>query len=72
MRNALIVAANTGDGEALEAAMTALEDPDPVVRSTAAVTLGRSEGDTAGRAIDAAWECEEIAEVRRDMERALD
>ena len=72
VRNALIVAANTGDGEALEAAVTALEDPDPVVRSTAAVTLGRAEGGTARRAIDAARGREGIAEVRRDMERAPD
>jgi epoxyqueuosine reductase len=73
VRNALIVAANTGDGEALEAATTALDDPHPVVRSAAARALGRSStGDKSRRALEAAREREAVREVREDMERALD
>ena len=72
VRNALIVAANTGDGEALSAAAETLHDPDPVVRSTAALSLGRAEGSAARRAIDAARRREQDGAVRRDMERALE
>ena len=44
VRNALIVAANTGNGEAIEAAEDALGDEEPVIRGTAAWTLGRAGG----------------------------
>ncbi len=41
VRNALIVAANTGDDRALEAARGLREDPDPVIRETARWALGK-------------------------------
>ena len=72
VRNALIVAANTKDSEALAAAVETLDDPDPVVRSTAALSLGRSQGGAARRAVDAAHRREQDPSVRRDMERALE
>lgn len=47
VRNALIVAANRHEGEALRAGLDALSDPDPVVRETAVWALAR--GDPAER-----------------------
>jgi epoxyqueuosine reductase len=44
VRNAIIVAANTGDERALRAARDRLGDPDPVVRDTAALSLARAAG----------------------------
>jgi epoxyqueuosine reductase len=72
VRNALIAASNTDDGEALEAAAGALADPDPVVRSTAALALGRAGWGAARQAIESARAREPIDTIRRDMERALD
>ena len=70
-RNALIVAANTGDGAALDAAAAALDDPDPVLRSTASRSLLRSGGGEARRLVARAHARETDGEVRRDMEEAL-
>jgi epoxyqueuosine reductase len=47
VRNALIVAANLGDGEALRSGRAAVSDSDPVVREAAVWALGR--GDAADR-----------------------
>ena len=44
VRNALIVAANRRDEEALRAGRLLLEDPDPVLRETAVWALARGEG----------------------------
>jgi epoxyqueuosine reductase len=71
LRNALIVAANTGDAAALDAAAGRLQDADPVVRSTAALSLSRAGGATARRRVDQARRSEDDPQVRQDMERAL-
>ena len=41
LRNALIVAGNLGDEEALAVARTLTDDPDPLVRETARRVLAR-------------------------------
>jgi len=73
VRNALIVAANTGDGSALDAAGEALSDPEPVVRETAAWALGQGRaGGRRRRAIERSLKSEKEPSVRSAMERALD
>ncbi len=71
LRNALIVAANTSDEAALDAAAERLRDDDPVVRSTAAQSLSRAGGSVARSAVERARRSEIDPAVRQDMERAL-
>jgi epoxyqueuosine reductase len=72
VRNALIVAANVRDGEALDAAGERLEDADPVVRGAAAWALGRAGGGRGRLALDHAREREHDPAVREEIEAALD
>ena len=73
VRNALIVAANTGHGRALDAAGDALSDPEPVIRETAAWALGQEgAGGSRRRAIERSLKGERDPSVRKAMERALD
>ena len=72
VRNALVVAANTGDAEALEAAGGRLEDPDPVVRGTAAWAIGRSGSAVGRRLLERARDSEPDSEARAEIESALD
>ena len=71
VRNALIVAANTGDEAALDAAEERLADPDPIVRGAAAWALGRSGSAKGHRALERAQAREEEPSVRREIEDAL-
>ena len=71
VRNALIVAANTKDEQALGAAQEKLADPDPVVRGAAAWALGRAGGGTARRALERARAREEDPAVREEIEAAI-
>jgi len=71
VRNALIVAGNRGDGEALAAGRAVLEDPDPVLRETAVWALARGDARhraAAGRAAER--EDDEVA--RRLMRESLE
>jgi epoxyqueuosine reductase len=71
-RNALIVAGNTHDGRALQAAERRLgDDPDPVVRGAAAWALGRAAGTRSRMRLERARGGEPDAEVRREIEAAL-
>jgi epoxyqueuosine reductase len=72
VRNAIIVAANTGDEPALDAAGGALEDADPVIRSTAAGALVRSGGAGHRRRVERALREEPDAAVAAAIEEALD
>jgi epoxyqueuosine reductase len=72
VRNALIVAANVQDEEALDAAADSLQDKDPVVRGTAAWALGRAAGAGAGAALERAREREPDPAVRAEIEAALE
>jgi len=72
VRNALIVAANTGNEPALSAALKRLDDPDPVIRATAAWAQGRSGGSAGRRALEQARVTEKEPDVRQEIEAALD
>jgi epoxyqueuosine reductase len=72
VRNAIIVAANTGDEPAIDAARGALEDADPIVRSTAAGALVRAGGAANRRRVERALAAERDTEVAADIEAALD
>ena len=72
VRNALIVAANARDEEALDAAADRLEDEDSVVRGSAAWALGRAGGAGARAALERAREREPDAAVRAEIDAALE
>ncbi|MFQ5876075.1 MAG: tRNA epoxyqueuosine(34) reductase QueG [Acidobacteriota bacterium] len=72
VRNALIVAANTGDGPGLDAAEDRLADRDPVVRSAAAWALGRAGGGKRRRLLEAARAAEPDPAVRGEIETAIE
>jgi epoxyqueuosine reductase len=72
VRNALIVAANTGDGEALAAAEGRLSDPDPVVRGAAAWALGRAGGGRRRALLERGRAGESDGEVRAEIDAALE
>ena len=72
LRNALIVAANVQDEEALDAAADRLEDADPVVRGSAAWALGRATGAGARAALERRRGGEPDSEVRAEIEAALE
>lgn len=72
VRNALIVAANARDGEALDAARERLDDPDPVVRGAAAWALGRAGDGRSRRALLRSRERERDAGARAEIEAALE
>jgi len=70
VRNALIVAANRGDGPALRAGRQALQDADPMLRETAVWALAR--GDAGDRRLAALCaEREPDPEVRSRMQEDL-
>jgi epoxyqueuosine reductase len=71
-RNAAVALGNLGDDRAVPALVVALAGPDPLVRGHGAWALGRL-GDRAGRlALEAALAREEDAQVREELEQALD
>ncbi len=71
VRNALIVAANLGDGPSLSRARDRLTDEDPVIRGTAAWALGRSGESVARRALQQARSREDDPAVREEIDAAL-
>jgi epoxyqueuosine reductase len=71
VRNALIVAANTGNREALDGARSRLDDEDPVIRATAAWALGRSRSAEDRRALEQALASETDEDVRAELAGAL-
>jgi epoxyqueuosine reductase len=73
LRNVAVTMGNAGDPEAMPALANALSgDPEPLVRGHAAWALGRLGGAGAGDALRAALESEADAQVRTEMQRALD
>ena len=71
VRNALIVAANVQDEEALDAAADRLDDADPVVRGAAAWALGRAAAGGARAALERRRGREADPAVRAEIEAAL-
>jgi epoxyqueuosine reductase len=72
VRNALIVAANTGSERALDGARAVLEAEDPVLRATAAWALGRRSLPEDRRALERALRSEEDEEVCAELGAALE
>jgi epoxyqueuosine reductase len=72
VRNALVVAANTGDGSALAAAPALLRDEDPVLRATAAWALGRLPTAAHRLALERARTSEPDETVRAEITAALE
>jgi len=71
VRNALIVAGNTQNERALDAAIDRLADTDPLVRGAAAWALGRAGGGGARRALERARTGETDPQARQEIEAAL-
>jgi epoxyqueuosine reductase len=71
VRNALVVAANTGDEPALAAAPALLRDEDPVLRATAAWALGRLSTAAHRLALERARSSEPDETVRAEITAAL-
>ena len=72
VRNALIVAANVRDEEALAGAPARLEDEDPIVRGAAAWALGSAAGPRGRAALERARGRETDAGARGEIDAALD
>jgi epoxyqueuosine reductase len=71
VRNALIVGANTADGEVIQQASRAMEDADPVIRGAAAWALGVSGGRSATGRLERARQREVDPQVGEEIEQAL-
>ncbi len=71
-RNACVVLGNRRDPEAVPSLERALRDDDPVIRAHAAWALGRIGGRRSALALDRARGGENVAEARREIDRALD
>lgn len=72
VRNAIIVAANTENEEALDGARSRLADEDPVVRATAAWAIGRRSSTEDRRGLRAARDTERDEEARAEITAALE
>ncbi len=70
-RNAAVALGNQGDPEAVPALASALEDPEPVVRSHAAWALGKLGGKKAKAALEKRRSSEDEEIVRREIEESL-
>ena len=70
-RNAAVALGNQGDPEAIPALVSALEDPEPLVRAHAAWALGRIGGKQAKAGLEKRRALEEDGGVRKEMEEAL-
>jgi epoxyqueuosine reductase len=71
-RNAAVALGNQGDPEAVPALVSALEDPEPLVRAHAAWALGRIGGKKAQGALEKRRALEEDGGVRKEIEEALE
>ncbi len=67
LRNAAVVLGNTGNPAAVPSLVTALADPEPLVRGHAAWALGRLGGGAARRALEAAARTEPDDAARGEM-----
>jgi len=72
LRNAAVALGNSGRPEAVPVLARALKDEESLVRGHAAWALGQLGGEEARRALEAAQPAEADADVRREIDRALD
>ncbi|MBS1249866.1 MAG: Epoxyqueuosine reductase [Chloroflexi bacterium] len=72
LRNVAVALGNVGKEGAVSALVTALGDGEPLVRGHAAWGLGRIRSGDALQALEAALRKEETAEVREEIQAALD
>jgi epoxyqueuosine reductase len=70
-RNAAVALGNQGDPRAIPALVSALEDPEPLVRGHAAWALGKMGGKQAKGALGKRRQLEEDEAVRKEIEEAL-
>jgi epoxyqueuosine reductase len=70
-RNAAVALGNQKDPEAIPALVSALEDPEPLVRTHAAWALGRIGGKQARAALEKRRRLEEDERVKREIEEGL-
>jgi len=70
-RNAAVALGNYGDERAIQALISLLKDPDPLLREHVAWALGRIGGSAARRALGEAWSGEVASAVRAEIEWAL-
>jgi epoxyqueuosine reductase len=71
LRNAAIVLGNSGRRDAVPALISALDDPEPLVRGAAAWALGKLDGEEARRAIELQTRRETDANVIDELSSAL-
>ena len=71
LRNVCVALGNSGDGQAVPALISALQDIEPLVRGHAAWALGRIGGDEAKQALQTALATEEDREVQKEIQCAL-
>jgi epoxyqueuosine reductase len=72
LRNVAVALGNSGNPDAVPCLATALRDPEPLVRGHAAWALGRLGGGVARGALEWLWGGEPDAEVRGEVEGALE
>jgi len=70
-RNAAVALGNQGDPGTIPFLITALKDPEPIVRGHVAWALGRIGGSKARKALEKRRKLEQVEKVREEMEEAL-
>ena len=70
-RNAAVALGNQGDPEAIPELISALEDPEPLVRAHAAWALGKIGGKQAKGALEKRRALEADEDVRKEIENSL-
>jgi epoxyqueuosine reductase len=71
-RNAAVALGNQGDPEAVPALVSALGDPEPLVRAHAAWALGRIGGKQAKAVLEKRMALDDDGGVRKEIEEALE
>jgi epoxyqueuosine reductase len=70
-RNAAVALGNQGDPDSVPLLITALKNPEPIVRGHVAWALGRIGGSRARKALEKERKLEQVEKVRGEMEEAL-
>jgi epoxyqueuosine reductase len=70
-RNAAVALGNSGDPEKIPALISALDNPEPIVRVHAIWALGKLGGPKARAAIEKISKTDELGQVREEIEKTL-